>query len=143
MGSRFSHQYVIAPTCHSIRDVAARCILDARSADSCPLLHSRDSGIFARNTTDATGRVLIETKPYGIARFHHGAWVGMSILAAVLLILCALLAGLTLGVCGLDSTLLQLRCITGTPRERYDTNLGARGQESNKDQGDKLAWSLG
>ncbi|KAE9372393.1 hypothetical protein N431DRAFT_408613 [Stipitochalara longipes BDJ] len=49
----------------------------------------------------------------------------MSILATVLLILCALLAGLTLGVCGLDSTLLQLRRITGTPRERKQVRMVA------------------
>jgi len=125
-----------------LRDIASRCILDVQSADSCPWLHRRGSGVFTRNATDATGRVLIETKPYSIARFHHGAWIGMSILATVLLILCALFAGLTLGVCGLDSTLLQMRCITGTPRERYDTKLGGRRQKSNKVLGDKLAWSL-
>ncbi|PMD39201.1 hypothetical protein L207DRAFT_491161 [Hyaloscypha variabilis F] len=67
----------------------------------------------------------METRPYAIARFHHGAWVGMSILATVLLIISALLAGLTLGVCGLDSTLLQLRCITGTPRERRQARMVA------------------
>lgn len=102
-----------------IRDIIARCVPYPHSADSCPGLWTPGMGNFARNVIDPTGRVLIETKPYSIARFHHGAWVGMAILAAVLLILCALFAGLTLAVCGLDATLLQLRCITGTPRERY------------------------
>lgn len=99
-------------------------------------------GIHARNITDATGSLLIETKPYTSPRFHHGAWIGMSILAVVLLILCALLAGLTLGVCGLDSTLLQMRCITGTPRERYEATLGARIDHADSLAGDKHEWSL-
>lgn len=52
----------------------------------------------ARNVTDPTGRIVIETIPYSVARFHYGAWIGMSILASVLLVLCALFADLTLGV---------------------------------------------
>jgi metal transporter CNNM len=66
----------------------------------------------------------------------------MTILAAALLILCALFAGLILGVCGLDATLLQLRCVTGTPRERYEATLGARINQADKLSGDKHVWSL-
>jgi hypothetical protein len=66
----------------------------------------------------------------------------MSILAVALLILCALFAGLTLGVCGLDATLLQLRCVTGTPRERSEDTLGARISQADKLSGDKQVWSL-
>jgi hypothetical protein len=105
---------------------AARCVPHPHFADSCSGAWNSGSGIFARNVTDSTGRILIETKHYSFARFHNGAWVGMAILAAILLILSALLAGLTLGVCGLDATLLQLRCVTGTPRERYVGNLSCK-----------------
>ena len=132
--SKHSHRH------HKAWEIAARYLLDVQSAHSSPWLLKRGSGIFTRNATDPTGRLLMETRPYTIARFHHGAWVGMSILATVLLIISALLAGLTLGVCGLDSTLLQLRCITGTPRERYVIKLSARRQPANKTSGDKLAW---
>jgi hypothetical protein len=97
----------------------ARCVPHPHFADSCSGAWNSGNGIFARNVTDSTGRILIETKHYSFARFHNGAWVGMAILAAILLILSALLAGLTLGVCGLDAALLQIRCVTGTPRERY------------------------
>jgi hypothetical protein len=123
--------------------MGARCVPYPHSADSCPGLWAPENGIFARNFTDPTGRVLIETKPYSIARFHEGAWVGMAILAAVLLILCSLFAGLTLGVCSLDATLLQLRCITGTPRERYEVPVRARVNHVDILSGNKHVWSLG
>ena len=55
--------------------------------------------------------------PYWIA--YGGAWYGMLFLAVSLLILCALLAGLTLALCGLNTTLLQLRGVTGTPKQRH------------------------
>lgn len=96
----------------------------------------------ARNFTDPTGRIVIETIPYSVARFHYGAWIGMSILASVLLILCALFAGLTLGVCGLDKTLLQLRCITGTPKERYEDVLCAFDDPADHHEGGMPVWSL-
>jgi hypothetical protein len=113
--------------------IGGRCVPLSHSTDSSPGLWTPKNGIFARNVTEPTGRLLIETKPYGIARFHEGAWIGMAILAAVLLILCSLFAGLTLGVSGLDATLLQLRCITGTPRERYENTCPvlARGDHVN------------
>lgn len=113
-----------------------------RREDAASLLFGPGNNIFARNVVDPTGRLLIETRPYTITRFHHGAWVGMTILAAVLLILCALFAGLTLGVCGLDATLLQLRCVTGTPRERYETTPCARFYNVDKPLGDKHVWLL-
>jgi uncharacterized membrane protein len=100
--------------------------------------------VAARNATvtDATGRVVIETVPYSVMRFHYGAWIGMSILAAVLLILCALFAGLTLAVCGLDRTLLQLKCITGTPKERYEDIVRAVLDCADHRLGDMPIWSL-
>jgi hypothetical protein len=107
-----------------------------------PWLFVPENDIYARDLVDPTGRVLIETRPYIITRFHHGAWVGMAILAAVLLILCALFVGLTLGVCGLDATLLQLRCVTGTPRERYEITPCARVRHADKPVGDKHVWLL-
>lgn len=44
--------------------------------------------------------------------------VGIGLAAGVLLMICALLAGLTLAICGLDDTLIQLKAATGTPKER-------------------------
>jgi hypothetical protein len=117
---------------HHISDVAARCVAYPHSVEPCPWFNTPGHAIFARYITDPTGRVLIETKPYSITRFHHGAWIGMFILAVVLLILCALFAGLTLGVCGLDATLLQLRCVTGTPREKYEASLDVRTNHADK-----------
>jgi hypothetical protein len=98
--------------------------------------------IAPRNVTDPTGRVVVETISYSVARFHHGAWIGMSILALVLLTLCALLAGLTLGVCGLDTTLLHLRCATGTTRERFEDIFRVVLQYVDNYEGDRLVWSL-
>jgi len=43
----------------------------------------------------------------------------MGFVAAALLLVCALLTGLTLAICGLDKTLVQLRSVSGTPKERY------------------------
>jgi hypothetical protein len=45
----------------------------------------------------------------------------MALVAGVLLTLCFLLSGLTLGVCGLDVKWLQMRTITGTSKQRYDS----------------------
>ena len=72
------------------------------------------------NTTikDAAGYPLVESKSYQFKVFHGGAWWAMACLAGFLLCLCALLAGLTLGVCGLDMAWLQMRAITGTTKER-------------------------
>lgn len=50
--------------------------------------------------------------------YRHGAWFGMVAVAVFLLFFCALLAGLTVAICGLDPTWLQLRGIAGTPQER-------------------------
>lgn len=49
---------------------------------------------------------------------YLGFDIGVGLLAGGLLLTCALLAGLTLAICGLDDTLIQLRAATGTAKER-------------------------
>jgi metal transporter CNNM len=46
----------------------------------------------------------------------------MAALAVTLLTLSSLLAGLTLALGGLDSTLLQLKSVTGTAKQRSETS---------------------
>jgi len=58
--------------------------------------------------------------------WYDGMWYGMAATAFALLLLCALLAGLTLAVCGLDATWLQMRAVTGTPKQRYEPFLFLR-----------------
>ena len=67
--------------------------------------------IYANRTTE-TGQ-----RSYTV--YHNAAWYGMVALATSLLLVSALLAGLTLAICGLDSTWLHLRSVTGTGKERY------------------------
>lgn len=52
-------------------------------------------------------------------KYHGYQWYLMVWLAFTLLVLCFLIAGLTLGVCGLDMTWLEMRSITGTAKQRY------------------------
>jgi hypothetical protein len=58
----------------------------------------------------------IKHVPY--LEFHDALWYWMLLLAVALLMICALLAGLTLAVGGLNTTFLQLRCVTGTRKQR-------------------------
>jgi hypothetical protein len=52
--------------------------------------------------------------------YYRGKLVWALVFAAVFLcLLTALFTGLTLAVCGLDKTWVKLKCVTGTPRERY------------------------
>jgi hypothetical protein len=60
-----------------------------------------------------------ETGQRSYTLYHNAAWYGMVALATSLLFISALLAGLTLAICGLDSTWLHLRSVTGTAKERY------------------------
>jgi hypothetical protein len=53
--------------------------------------------------------------------YHNAAWYRMLFLAIFLLVFCALLTGLTLAICGLDPTWVELRSIAGTAKERYAT----------------------
>ncbi|EKD15663.1 hypothetical protein MBM_06291 [Drepanopeziza brunnea f. sp. 'multigermtubi' MB_m1] len=50
--------------------------------------------------------------------FYGGAQIAMVAVAGLLVIFCALLTGLTLAICGLDMNYLQLRSVTGSPRDR-------------------------
>jgi cell division protein FtsX len=65
----------------------------------------------------------LDTKHVHYPLWYDGMWYGMAATAFVLLLLCALLAGLTLAVCGLEVTLLQMRVVTGTPKQRYEPLL--------------------
>lgn len=52
--------------------------------------------------------------------YYRGKLVWALVFAAMFLcLLTALFTGLTLAVCGLDKTWVKLKCVTGTPRERY------------------------
>ena len=64
-----------------------------------------------------------ESRLYTYTVYHGLAWCGMAALALTLLTLCSLLAGLTLALGGLDSTLLQIRSVTGIARQRFETCL--------------------
>lgn len=52
-------------------------------------------------------------------QFVGTQWYLMLFVAFLLLCVCFLIAGLTLGVCGLDTRWLEMRSLTGTPKERY------------------------
>jgi hypothetical protein len=65
------------------------------------------------------GFVLVDVRMHPYKVFYNGAWYGMLALAVFVLIVCSLLAGLTLAVCGLNMTFLHLRSVTGSPRQRY------------------------
>ncbi|PVH70262.1 hypothetical protein DL98DRAFT_620045 [Cadophora sp. DSE1049] len=57
-------------------------------------------------------------RDYSYTVFYGGAQIAMIAVAVILVIICALLTGLTLAVCGLDMNYLQLRSVAGTPQER-------------------------
>jgi hypothetical protein len=73
----------------------------------------------ASRAIDAAGYNLTTTRPYNYIVFHGAPWYAMATVAGLLLVICSLLAGLTLAVCGLDITLLQLHAVTGSAKERY------------------------
>jgi len=68
-------------------------------------------------------RQQTEPRVYTYTVYHNETWYGMFAVAVILLTLYSLLAGLTLGVCGLESTWVQLKCVTGTPKQRYSSGL--------------------
>ncbi len=68
---------------------------------------------------DSAGNLIAETRHRPYIAYHNAAQIGMGFVAATLLLICALLTGLTLAICGLDKTLVQLRSVSGAPRERY------------------------
>lgn len=51
--------------------------------------------------------------------YYHGNRIGMSILAASLLIAAGLSTGLILAICGLDYSWLEMKSVTGSPKERF------------------------
>ncbi len=59
-----------------------------------------------------------EDRQFTYVVFYGGAQIAMMVVAGLLVTFCALLTGLTLAVCGLDMNYLQLRSVTGTPKER-------------------------
>jgi hypothetical protein len=79
----------------------------------------RMSQFWSTTKRPSSSRQLVDSRsvPYPVA--YDGAWYGMLSLAVALLMLCALLAGLTLAVCGLNVTFLELRSVTGTPKQRH------------------------
>jgi len=72
----------------------------------------------APQAIDAAGYNITTMKTYDYIVFHGGPWYAMATVAGLLLVICSLLAGLTLAVCGLDRTLLQLQTVTGSAKER-------------------------
>jgi hypothetical protein len=57
--------------------------------------------------------------PYHLGTVEESLpFLGFSALALLLLLICALLAGLTLAICGLDITRLQVLSVTGDQRQR-------------------------
>jgi hypothetical protein len=77
----------------------------------------------ARNTVhndlNSAGWNLTETRTHTYTVYHNGAWYGMAALSVILVTLCGLFAGLTLALCGLDMTWLQIASVTGNPKKRY------------------------
>lgn len=86
-----------------------------------PRLDVRDSN---GNQPPSSSGSWIQTEPKNFTfHIYHGpALLAMEFLASNILITTALLAGLILGLCGLNMTLLELRAATGTPKERYCTH---------------------
>ena len=66
------------------------------------------------------GHTIIYPRSRVHIEYQGFQWYLRAFLALTLLTLCFLIAGLTLGVCGLDPTWLQMRGITGTAKQRYD-----------------------
>lgn len=77
------------------------------------------------NQYDAAGRLVSATSQHTYTVYHGAAQIGVGAIAGALLLFCALLAGLTLAICGLDDTLLRMRVATGTAKERYVNILAA------------------
>lgn len=57
-------------------------------------------------------------RDYSYTVFYGGPQIAMIAVAVILVLICALLTGLTLAVCGLDMNYLQLRSVAGTRQER-------------------------
>ena len=95
-----------------------------------------------RDTVDAAGWPVTTSGSYIYTVYHGGAWIGMFVLACFLLVIYALLAGLTLAICGLDMTWLQMRSITGTAKERYVALSCSRilKHRPNNSTDNKLVW---
>ena len=72
-----------------------------------------------KQLSNSTQPIFTKVKSVPCLVVYDGAWWGMLALAIALLSICALLAGLTLAVCGLNTTILQLRSVTGTPKQRH------------------------
>jgi hypothetical protein len=72
-----------------------------------------------KTVVDAAGWTVSNQRTLSYTVYYGGAMYGMVGLAAALLTLCAMLAGLTLALCALDMTWLRLRSISATPKEKY------------------------
>jgi hypothetical protein len=70
---------------------------------------------YSRN--DAISVAHKETQTY--TRYHGGPFWGMAVLAICLVMICAVLAGLTLAVCGMDDTWLHILSMSGDMHQRY------------------------
>ncbi|TAQ85490.1 hypothetical protein B7494_g6184 [Chlorociboria aeruginascens] len=79
-----------------------------------------------RKAVDAAGYNLTEQHTYTYTVYKGGAWYGIAIVSAVLLNIAGLLAGLILAICGLNMRLLQMRAVTGTPKQRQQALVVAR-----------------
>jgi len=83
-----------------------------------PTLPQKERSLFYPNL-NISAQSNTEPGQRSYTLYHNAAWYGMFALATFLLFVSALLAGLTLAICGLDSTWLHLRSVTGTAKERY------------------------
>jgi hypothetical protein len=72
------------------------------------------------NVNDGDGRLVSGTNQHTNIAYHNAAHLGVAVTAGASLLFCALLAGLTLAICGLDETIVQLRTATGTAKERQE-----------------------
>ncbi len=59
--------------------------------------------------------------------FQGPARLGMGFAAGFLLLVCSLMAGLILAVCGLDETILKMKSVTSTGKTRYGLSIPAIG----------------
>lgn len=55
----------------------------------------------------------------GIPGYHGALWYGMVSVVVVLVLIYALLAGLTLALCGLETSVVEIRCTTGSAKQQY------------------------
>jgi hypothetical protein len=100
--------------------------LNSFSSISSSLPHTRAFPLAHRCRSSLQGSSMAfpgESRLYTYTVYHGIAWYGMAVLAVMLLILCSLLAGLTLALGGLDRTSLQLRSVTGTSRQQFEPSL--------------------